>query len=582
MSGLFQIGSITSGYRPIKNGAAYDKYFPKPGNEDRIIIEDGDVDDTVELMKKVVWKYIDDTKGIAIRLNSISRKQIYQNIWEFLYNHIQYKLDEQGLEQLRRPARSWADRESGIDCDCFSIFCSSILTNLKIPHKFRITKYDGPNFQHVYVVVPDGKGEIIIDPVLSKFNYEKPYSAKKDIMMNLSGINVAVLSGINGDLENVLFGLDLGDSLGSASEEEQLQAMYKYLVSTRNVIAQNPTLIQHSEDPEAYLKMLDYAIQYWNTDKRDEAMSILAMNEIDLNNKKGLTGDNGLGSFKSFFKKVGDFAKTTVQKVSTAAKTVTKAIVKYNPLTAAARGGLLLAFKLNLKKMGSKIKWAYGTQAQAAKAGISAAQYNRARIALQKIESLFVDKIQGNKNALRDAILKGRAGGLNGFVSPLGELGEPITMTAAIAAATPLIIATIKIMKDSGLFAPGEDTSTNNLVAEANNASASNTQTNSSSLPQTSYTDPTDIYSEGIYDQSILPDNSNSPSSNTGSFIKNNPIMLVAGAGVIGVTTYLLLRPKAKKKPSLSGVRKARSRSTSQNSRKPAAKGKRIQRVIIK
>ena len=64
----------------------------------------------------------------------------------------QYKLDKKGLEQLRRPARTWADRKSGVDCDCMSIFASSILTNLQIPHKFRITKYSQDSWQHVYVI----------------------------------------------------------------------------------------------------------------------------------------------------------------------------------------------------------------------------------------------------------------------------------------------------------------------------------------------------------------------------------------------------------------------------------------------
>jgi len=149
MEERYQIGSITSGYRVIRTGDEYNKYFPKPQAQDRIIIEDGEVGDTVDLMKRVVWKYIDDTKGIAPVLKGKTLNETCENTWNFLYHHIQYKLDERGLEQLRRPARSWSDRKSGIDCDCFSIFASSILTNLKVPHSFRITKYGGSQFQHV-------------------------------------------------------------------------------------------------------------------------------------------------------------------------------------------------------------------------------------------------------------------------------------------------------------------------------------------------------------------------------------------------------------------------------------------------
>ncbi len=56
MEERYQIGSITSGYRVIRPGEEYDKYFPRPQAQDRIIIEDGEVGDTVDLMKRVVLK----------------------------------------------------------------------------------------------------------------------------------------------------------------------------------------------------------------------------------------------------------------------------------------------------------------------------------------------------------------------------------------------------------------------------------------------------------------------------------------------------------------------------------------------
>jgi len=33
----------------------------------------------------------------------------------------QYEKDATGIEQIRRPSRSWADRKRGIDCDCMSV-----------------------------------------------------------------------------------------------------------------------------------------------------------------------------------------------------------------------------------------------------------------------------------------------------------------------------------------------------------------------------------------------------------------------------------------------------------------------------
>jgi hypothetical protein len=186
MSNFLHKANISSGFRQIKDGRWFDRFFARPEEQDRIIIKDGEVEETVDLMKKVVWKYLDDTKEIARYLKRSTLHSTCQCIWDFLFNYIQYKLDQKGLEQLRRPNRSWADRTTGIDCDCFSIFVSSILTNLKIPHEFRITRYNKDAYQHVYVIVPtNGKSDYItIDCVLSQFNYEKPFTAKKDFSMS--------------------------------------------------------------------------------------------------------------------------------------------------------------------------------------------------------------------------------------------------------------------------------------------------------------------------------------------------------------------------------------------------------------
>ena len=85
MGNQLNIGSITSGYRPIRDGEAFDRYFSQPEERDRIIIEDGEVEQTVDLMKRVVWKYIDDTKRIAQYLKSRTLLDTCENVWNFLY-----------------------------------------------------------------------------------------------------------------------------------------------------------------------------------------------------------------------------------------------------------------------------------------------------------------------------------------------------------------------------------------------------------------------------------------------------------------------------------------------------------------
>jgi len=592
MSNKIQIGNITSGYRPIKNGDKYNRYFPKPDVKDRVIIEDGEVSQTVELMKKVVWKYIDDTKKIAPLLKGNTVAQSCDNIWNFLYHHIQYQLDQDGLEQLRRPARSWHERNEGIDCDCFSIFASSILTNLGIPHKFRITKYDRDVYQHVYVVVPNAGGNHIIDPVLSKANYEKPYSQKKDFTMSINGINVAVLSGPGEqDLFDAVLATHLdGVGLGTLNEKQELDAMYRHLVSTRNAVAQNPELIATIEDPKAFLKMLNYAIKYWNSPNRDRALSVLSRIEDQFNIKNGLSGiedefdsedEELLGSWfskriKGFFRHI----KKVVHKIGKGLSKLKKPFIRFNPLTIAARGGFLLALKLNIKKMASKLKWAYASRQQAAKHGISESYRQRSISALKRIEKLFVGKLYGKSKSLKKAILKGKAGNLNGIVEEdqdlqgLGIVFTTAGIATAVAAAVPIIVKVIKVLKSSGLMKKHESAkvSANQIKAEAVQNASVMRQYKSAPAQNPSYPAPNNYnHQTASYPPASNTGLSPAPSSNKLlAFIKKNPLVLVGGVAALGGAGYLIYSQSHKKKSSsLKGVsskkksrRKSRKRPT--------------------
>jgi hypothetical protein len=144
----------------------------------------------------------------------------------------------------------------------------------------------------VYVIVPiPGKTSYyIIDCVLNQFNYEKPFTEKKDFSMNLNGINVAVLSGTDDDVLDIISGLEDLELLGNPSEAARSKAIYEHLVRTRNLVAQKPYLITQVDYPPAFLKMLDYAIEHWNTPNQVAALENLGRNEDELNRINGLYG----------------------------------------------------------------------------------------------------------------------------------------------------------------------------------------------------------------------------------------------------------------------------------------------------
>jgi len=195
--------------RNIAHGRQFDRFFPKPEGVEKVVFDFAQINNTLDTMKKVAEKYQSDTEQIASILQKSTRKATLASIWDFIYGHIQYKLDRQGVERIERPAATWAVRQEGVDCDGYSVFISSILLNLNIPHHFKDTKYNGESsWQHVYIVAPKEGQEIdynspssyyTLDCVKDLFDDEHPNITDVKItpmaITQLSGLSLTVLSG---------------------------------------------------------------------------------------------------------------------------------------------------------------------------------------------------------------------------------------------------------------------------------------------------------------------------------------------------------------------------------------------------
>ena len=277
------------GRRNIVDGSKYNRFFGKPEDTRNVIGDKSTEYNVSKLLPKWVAQCNWQTRKIADYLWDSNLEKFCHNIWKFLFSHIQYEYDDTGREQFRSPYRSWADRERGIDCDCFSIFVSCILTNKGIPHYFRITKYNGRDqWQHIYVIVPkrgvkfdpyDGDTYYTIDCVIHEFDTEKDFSDQKLQPMNGLGIITETLAGIDDtDAAQVLTGLILdGDEMSGDKDMIKLQ-----LIATRNWVSENPKLyeVQNGKKADDFIKMCDYALQYWdNPQKREQALSVLEENE---------------------------------------------------------------------------------------------------------------------------------------------------------------------------------------------------------------------------------------------------------------------------------------------------------------
>ncbi|MBT1688890.1 hypothetical protein [Dawidia soli] len=437
---------VAEGMRKIEPGDEYDGLFPKPSWQEHTVKQVGSVEDTMKLIIETVPLDAWQTEKIAPLLKGDDLYSTCRNIWNFVYQHIQYKRDKDGVEQVRSPRLTWAERKKGVDCDCYTKFICSILFNLRIPHLARITKYhkrtpEIPTWQHVYPIVPidgdlrrvyDRSTYIVLDCVKDAFDDEQPYYQKKDYEMKL-------------------------DYLDGFEENDEEEVAYEF------------------EDPD---------LEYETVEAQEMA---------------ALYGD--LGFLKKLAKKVGSAVKKTVKKVGTTVKTAAKKVgtaVKsaakevgdkigdgirvinrfVNPVTILLRNGFLLIMKLNMFNIAGKLRYAYLTDAQAQAMNMNLDTLKRLRTVKDRAETVYW-QAGGKKENLKKAILKGKGNkdkkvqlsGLFGIddvymdmdeyniihadpdnLSGLGEVASGTAIAAATSAAAA-IAAALKQIK--GLFNKG-------------------------------------------------------------------------------------------------------------------------------
>ncbi len=413
----------------VKSGAEFDHLFPKAMLTTMTKKEGATVADTIRFIPQVVRETLFHTEKIA---KVLKRKTVYETckaIWQFVYDHIAYKKDEDGKEQIRSPARAWHDRGNiqGVDCDCYTVFISSILSNLKIRHILRITKYKEDHFQHIYPIVPLSDGSYItIDCVVRHFDYEEPYSEKKDTNMDLEYLN-----GVN-DSSNK--NIDAVDLIGIYDDREAMAELGR------------------------------------------------------LFKRKGGEPKQKSGGFKQVFKKGAikeAYKKGGIKAIAKMGLHITN---RLNPATVLIRNGILIALKTNMFKIAQRLRYAYLSNEEAQKRGIDMGKFERLKKVKDKLQGIFYGA-GGIPENFQKAILTGRGNrdkqvsglgyiaddmsGLDKYssteellgsdiyqseeLSQLNGLGEPYSAAASVTAATTILTAIAGLLKGIGNILPKKD-----------------------------------------------------------------------------------------------------------------------------
>lgn len=153
---------------------------------------------------------------LAAHLKDPDKLQSAFNIWHWLHTNVKYDYDTPGQEEIRTPARTWADRERGVDCDCLAVFTACLLINMGYTPAFEIVAFnDSPTYSHIYVNL-DG---VAIDRVLPIFMARPQNITKTKIMeipvYELSGVGVGRCNTLNGVYSSTLAKIQSGTATGN-------------------------------------------------------------------------------------------------------------------------------------------------------------------------------------------------------------------------------------------------------------------------------------------------------------------------------------------------------------------------------
>jgi len=145
-------------------------------------------------------------------------------------------------------------------------------------------------------------------------------------------------------------------------------------------------------------------------------------------------------------KKIRDWMKVTNW------EKVVDAIITYNPITIAARAGLLLALKLNFRNISRRLSIGESL-AEATSRGYSEADFKKMNIEYEKF-AIYFDKMGGKKENYYNAIKEGKTknalfGGPK--IDGLGVI-DPATLSAIAAAAGPIAVLATAVASVAVLF----------------------------------------------------------------------------------------------------------------------------------
>lgn len=142
--------------------------------------------DIIAAITKAHKEYRPEYKKIAVYFKGSTPRETGKKIFDFLKNNVRYTIEPGDKQTVKSPAAILAEGQG--DCKHYASWAGGVLDQLGIPFAYRFASYRmfDKTPQHVFVVInPGTSNEIWLDPVLSTYDYKKPYTYAKDKKMAL-------------------------------------------------------------------------------------------------------------------------------------------------------------------------------------------------------------------------------------------------------------------------------------------------------------------------------------------------------------------------------------------------------------
>lgn len=349
---------------------------------------------TLDTLVTTCQKYYPQVAKLAKHLQDPHGDELQTcfNIWHWEHVNLRYNYDAEGKEEIRTPARTWHDRNSGVDCDCLAVFTACLLLNLGYSPSFEIVGFGNSNkYSHIFVNLNGAA----IDRVLPIFLQRAPLITKTLIME----IPVYQLSGL-GEIPLQL--------------TQQLNGIYQNSLSK---------VFTHTATPEEYLnfRKTQVLVTLGNIDTNAFKLAGIIMPYVDAIDDEGAfyfengeiakiaaDGENKLAAMEArgasdaelqgLFKKIKKAVKKVANKVGNAVKTVAKSTAKAVKTVAKATANTV---KAAAKSTANAVK----ATANVVKAGAQAVTGNasKAKETLKKAGSqVKAAVVQPVKQAVKD------------------------------------------------------------------------------------------------------------------------------------------------------------------------------------